>query len=253
MPTLLDPPITRPRLQTRPRPLPALELPAVSFFGRTLDEYARFFALDVAALRGLSVLDVAAGPSSFTAEACRRGIDAVAVDPQYSKSGYALSEQITRDYDAMFAQIRAKRRLFKLKSFSSLEAAEEDRRTAAQRFVSDFETHAVHGRYVAAALPRLPFFDGTFDLVLCAHLLFIYAQQFDFEWHLAACRELARVSTAEVRIHPIVGADGRLYPELERLRRELLARGVTSRVQRTDYEFFAGSTSTLILNPQQDA
>ncbi len=250
MPTLLAPPRQRPRLQPAPRPAPALELPAVSFFGRTLDEYARFFALDPAALRGLSVLDVAAGPSSFTAEACRRGIDAVAVDPLYSLGGYALSEQVTRDYEAMFAQIRAKPRLFKLKSFPSLEAAEQDRRVAAQRFLADFEIHAAHGRYVAAALPRLPFFDDTFDLVLCAHLLFIYAQRFDFEWHLAACRELARVSAGEVRIHPLVGRDGRLYPELERLRRELLTRGITSRVQRTDYEFFAGSTSMLILNPR---
>jgi len=46
-----------------------MEPPSVSFFGRTFEEYTRFFALDPAALRRLAVLDVAAGPSSFTAEA----------------------------------------------------------------------------------------------------------------------------------------------------------------------------------------
>ena len=48
-------------------PVPEIELSSVSFFGRTLAEYAQFFALDLAALRGRAVLYVAAGPSSFTA------------------------------------------------------------------------------------------------------------------------------------------------------------------------------------------
>ena len=51
-----------------------MDLPHVSFFGRTLAEYAQFFALDVDGLRGRDVLDVAAGPSSFTAEACARAL-----------------------------------------------------------------------------------------------------------------------------------------------------------------------------------
>jgi hypothetical protein len=226
-----------------------MDLPDVSFFGRTLDEYTRFFALDPAALRRRAVLDVAAGPSSFTAEACRRGVDAVAVDPLYSRPVAGLRDQIGRDYERMFAQIRAKPRLFRLKAFPSLEAAEADRRAAAQRFLADYETHEAHGRYLGASLPRLPFLDGAFDLVLCAHLLFLHGRRFDFGWHVAACRELARVSGGEVRIHPVCGADGRPYPELEHLRRELLTCGITSEVVKTDYEFFAGSGSMLVLNP----
>lgn len=254
-------------------PAPEIELPAISFFGRSLDEYARFFALDVTALRGKAVLDVAAGPSSFTAEACRRHVDAVAVDPMYAAGPAELSARVQADYARMFAQMRAKRQMFKTGSrvsvrevndgsrvvarikpaapayFPSLDAAESDRRAAAQRFLADFETHRFHGRYVAGALPRLPFFDGAFDLVLCAHLLFTYARQFDFAWHLAACRELARVSAGEVRIHPLCGLDGRRYAELDRLRRELLAAGVPSKVVAVPYEFFAGSNSMLVLNP----
>jgi hypothetical protein len=228
----------------------------VSFFGRSLEEYTRFFSLDPLALRGRAVLDVAAGPSSFTAEACRRGIDAVAVDPLYGSTPDALATHVQLDYARMFAQMRAKPRLFKVGRgngrafFSSIDEAEVDRRAAAQRFLTDYEAHFAHGRYVGASLPRLPFLDGAFDLVLCAHLLFTYAQRFDFDWHLAACRELARVSTGEVRIHPVCGADGRRYPELERLRRELLTRGITSKVVAVNYEFFAGSAAMLVLNPE---
>lgn len=261
-------------LLTAPAPRSSeIELPSISFFGRSLDEYVRFFSLDIEELRGRPVLDVAAGPSSFTAEACRRGIDAVAVDPLYGSTPATLATHVQLDYAKMFAQMRAKPRLFKLGAtrsdraqtvdrgaasrtgtrasayFSSIDAAEVERRAAAQRFLADYEAHFVHSRYIGASLPKLPFFDDAFDLVLCAHLLFTYSGMFDFDWHLAACRELARVSAGEVRIHPVCGLDGRRYSELARLRRELLARGIRSEVVDVDYEFFVGSDSMLVLNP----
>jgi SAM-dependent methyltransferase len=244
-PRFAPPPM--PALALPPSP-PEIELSTVSFFGRSLEEYTQFFSLDLAALRGRAVLDVAAGPASFTAEACRRGVDAVAVDPLYGCTSHALATHVQLDYAKMIAQMRAKPGLFRLRSFGSLAAAETDRRAAAQRFLNDYDAHFVHGRYLGASLPRLPFLNEAFDLVLCAHLLFIYARRFDFAWHLAACCELARVSAGEVRIHPVCGADGRPYPELARLRRELLAQGVTSEVVKIDYEFFVGSGSMLVLN-----
>jgi SAM-dependent methyltransferase len=255
MPTLLappPPPITAaPPRRSLPSALsPQLDLPAVSFFGRTLTEYAQFFALDLPALKRRDVLDVAAGPSSFVAEACARGIDAVAVDPLYGESPEALAGQVHLDYERMLVQMRAKPTLFRMKAFASFDAAEADRRLAAQRFLSDYGTHWLHGRYVGGSLPRLPFFDDSFDLVLCAHLLFVYAGRFDFEWHVAACRELARVSAGEVRIHPLCGADGRPYPKLAALRRELRAAGIESETVRTDYEFFVGSGTMLVLRKE---
>lgn len=250
MPTLTAPPPPPPAALARrlpPSSTAALELPTVSFFGRSLAEYTQFFALDLAALRGRDVLDVAAGPSSFVAEACRRNIDAVAVDPLYGNPVETLAMHVQHDYGRMFAQMRAKPRLFRLKSFPSLAAAEADRRAAAERFLADYAVHFAHGRYVGASLPRLPFFDGAFDLVLCAHLLFTYAKCFDFDWHLAACRELVRVSAGEVRLHPVCGADGKPYPALPRLRRELREGGIASELVRVDYEFFVGSSSMLVL------
>ena len=259
---------------TAPNPRRAeIELPSISFFGRSLDEYVRFFSLDIDELRGRPVLDVAAGPSSFTAEACRRGIDAVAVDPLYGSTPESLATHVQLDYTRMFAQMRAKPRLFKVGPslrqrgiadlvrtparsaassslyFGSIDEAETERRAAAQRFLADYEAHFVHNRYVGASLPKLPFLDGAFDLVLCAHLHFTYARHFDFNWHVAACRELARVSAGEVRIHPVCGPDGRQYGELTQLQRELRTCGVRSAVVDVNYEFFAGSDSMLVLNP----
>jgi hypothetical protein len=242
MPTLAPP---APIITTQPSQ--EIDLPSVSFFGRSLAEYTQFFALEIPALRGRDVLDVAAGPSSFTAEACARKINAVAVDPHYGSPLEVLSSQVESDYEHMFSEIRKKRRMIRLKTFASLDAAEMDRRGAAERFLADYEAHFIHNRYICGSLPLLPFFDGTFDLVLSAHLLFTYAKRFDFDWHLAACRELVRVSADEVRIHPLCGLDGKPYPGLPRLRRELREAGIASEVRTLDYEFFVGASSMLVL------
>lgn len=251
---------------------PPLANPPVAFFGRSLNEYAQSFALDLHALRGRAVLDVAAGPSSFTVEACRRGIDAVAIDPRYGTSPAELAAQIDAGHARLLEQLRAKPRRSRASvrgrpgspprfpapmsatprgtaGFASVNGTEADRRAAAQRFLADYEARLYHGRYIEGGLPQLPFFDGAFDLVLCAHLLFTEAARFDFEWHLAACRELARVSAGEVRIHPLCGLNGRVYPEMEPLRRELLAHGVASEVVRLRNEFVAGPGSMLVLKP----
>jgi SAM-dependent methyltransferase len=224
-----------------------MELPSVSFFGRTLAEYTQFFDLELPSLRDKSVLDVAAGPSSFTAEACRHRIDAVAVDPLYGCPVSTLATHVQIDYGKMVAQMRSKPELFRMRSFASIDEAETSRRSAAERFLADYGSHFVHGRYVGASLPLLPFFDGAFDLVLCAHFLFIYARRFDFMFHLAACRELVRVSRDEVRIHPVVGPEGKPYTELKKLRAALALDGIESEVVPVDYEFFLGSGSMLVL------
>lgn len=227
--------------------VPSFELSSVAFFGRSLAEYARFFPLDLPVLHGRTVLDVAAGPSAFTAEANRLGVRATAVDPLYGCSAETLSAHVRLDYARTVAQMRAKPGIFRLKSFQSLDEAEADRRSAAETFLADYEAGFLDNRYIGGALPRLPFAGASFDLVLCAHLLFIYERLFDYAFHLAACRELVRVSKGEVRIHPVCGPDGRPYRELERLRTDLGEAGIVSRVDRVDYEFFHGSNSTLVL------
>jgi len=228
-------------------PSSEFQLSSVAFFGRTFDEYFQFFGLDGPSLNCRSVLDVAAGPSSFTAEASARGLHAVAVDPLYGFSTDTLTAHVQIDYARMVAEMRRKEGQFRYKYFPSLAAAEASRRSAAEQFLADYESGFVRSRYIGAKLPRLPFADGAFDLVLCAHLLFLYSRQFDYGFHFAACRELVRVSAGEVRLHPLCGLDGQPYPELGRLQSALGREGIASRVVAVDYEFFAGSGTTLIL------
>lgn len=226
---------------------PVFDFETVAFFGRSFDEYLRFFNFTPSDFAGRTVLDVAAGPSSFTAEARARGVEAVAVDPLYGFPCASLTAHVDLDYRRMFARMRDQPERFRFHAFASFDAAERDRAAAARRFLTDYEAHFAHDRYVGASLPALPFASGAFDFVLCAHLLFIYAHRFDYAFHFAACRELVRVARSEVRIHPLCGADGRPYPEFDRLRKDLDAGGFESEVREVDYEFFTGSGSTLVL------
>src|SRR5690606_34816427 len=93
----------------------------------------------------------------------------------------------------------------------------------------------------------LPFGDRAFDLVLCAHLLFVYDHLLDLDFHVAALRELCRVSAGEVRIHPIVNRAGEISPLLAPVREALIHVGVRTTLREVDYEFFRGTRLTLVL------
>src|SRR5580698_6211798 len=77
---------------------PQLQLSSVAFFGRTFAEYIDLFGLNPKTLATQRVLDVAAGPSSFTAEAAAAGIKAIAVDPLYGQPVESLRTHVQLDY-----------------------------------------------------------------------------------------------------------------------------------------------------------
>lgn len=224
-----------------------LSVPDIAFFGRSLAEYQVFFGIQAVDLVGQRVLDVAAGPSSFAAEAACCGVDVTAVDPLYRCNEHALRMKATDGLTRMFATMRSRPEMFRLRSFTSLEAAEVDRRRAAERFLADYYTGVAVGRYLAGSLPALPLGDRAFDTTLCGHLLFVYEERLDLDFHVAACRELIRVTRGSVRIHPIVNLRGETSAFVAPLREALHVHGVASEIIDVDYEFFRGTTRTLVL------
>ncbi|BET68955.1 class I SAM-dependent methyltransferase [Opitutales bacterium ASA1] len=228
---------------------PSFDLSDFAFFGRSLAEYHRFLGFRPEELTGLRVLDCAAGPSSFAAEAAFCGIDVVAVDPLYALNETALRMTVAAAYDRMARQMHEKRELLTFRAYPTIDDAVRSRRAAAERFLADYYTGRAVGRYVAAALPTLPFGEATFDHAFCAHLLFVYERLLDFEAHLAACLELARVTRpgGEIRIHPIVDPRGEESALLHPLRDALDAHGIASRIEHVDYSFFRGTHRTLVL------
>lgn len=199
----------------------SLEFSHVAFSGSSFREYELFFNLDPGELKGKRILDCPSGAASFAADAKRAGIDVVAVDPLFDKSIDQLRTRGTADIDHVSESYREKQDMLYWEVFPGPEALEVQRRESLNLFCEDFVQGQEQGRYLASSLPKLPFGDREFDLVLSGHLLFLYSAYLDYDFHLNAIRELLRVSKDEVRIYPIKGWDTLEYPEMGRLRSEL--------------------------------
>ncbi|MFW6354961.1 MAG: methyltransferase [Verrucomicrobiota bacterium] len=196
----------------------------MAFYGRTLEDYRELFALDEVRLRAGPVLDVAAGPSSFALEATLAGAEVVAVDPLYRYRLAALRDRAERDTARVRAMVAAHPARFRGGAAGAQLLGR--REVAAERFLADYAAGRGAGRYRAAALPQLPFPDDTFETVLCAHFLFLYAGPFDHAFHLAACRELCRVARGEVLLYPLCDLTGTPYARLEDLLASLAREGI---------------------------
>lgn len=209
---------------------------------RSYAEYEAMF--DLTELPG-SVLDCCAGGAGFTAEAAARGVDAVAVDPAYELPAAELVDTVRRSLPAGGAIVDEHADRFVWKWYGTPAHKDDLRIEAADRFLQDVSI--APERYVPGSLPELPFEDRRFELVLSSHLLFTWADKYDQDWHLAALRELVRVSASEVRVFPLVqqGA-GEPVTYLPELLTEL--EGVTAEIRKVPYEFQVGADEMLVLS-----
>jgi SAM-dependent methyltransferase len=214
---------------------------------RSYDEYVAMFALSPEDLSG-SVLDCSAGAASFVTLATRRGARAVALDPVYALAREQLADAVRADLERGGAIAHQHPDRFGWDWFGSPEARDRLRKAAAAQFLASLATPG--SRYVAAELPRLPFRDASFDLALCSHLLFCWADVLGLGWHLAAVSELTRVAR-EVRIFPtVVQGAGDPVPFWDELMTSLAKRGLRAEERRVDYRFQLAADRMLVVTQQ---
>lgn len=219
------------------------DLGGVVPWGRRLWEYRAFFGLDELVSSG-PVLDAGGGPSSFAAEASRAGLRVVAADPIYALQPEDIRQRFDETAAAMRAGMRRAAYRFNWSQYGSEASVHQLRQEALDLFLDDFEAGKAEGRYVSASLPILPFGDGSFQLALVSHLLFLYGDDLDFAFHLASLRELLRVA-AEVRVFPLVNLDGLPSSHLRGLMNELRRDGARVELVRVPFEFQKGATRML--------
>lgn len=210
-------------------------------WGRSYDEYVKMFALSPADLIG-RVLGCGDGPAAFNAEATTRGGRIVSVDPIYAFTREQIAQRIDETYAVVIEQTRANRELFLWTAIPSVEALGDLRMRAMRDFLSDYEKGREHGRYIAAELPKLPFAEGSFDLVLSSHFLFLYSDNLDLGFHRAAISEMLRVGR-EVRIFPVLDVNARPSRHLA----AVMAEWPRSELVTVDYEFQIGGNQMLVV------
>lgn len=202
------------------------------------------FGLTDAELLAGRVLDCPGGAGGFAAGLRARGGEVVSADPAYDEDPADLVARSRAGLEHGLRYLEENRDSYVWSYFASAEHLAAERLGALEAFAADF--HGPDGRYVAAALPRLPFADRAFRLALCGYLLFAYPDHLDQDAHERALRELLRVA-GEVRVYPLIDTAYVRHPGIDDLRRLLAADGVESEVRRVDYAFQAGADEVLVL------
>lgn len=229
--------------------LVAMELDDVVPWGRSLDEYRALFALSDEDLDG-AILGCGDGPASVNAELSALGGCIVSCDPLYAFGVAEIAARVEEASATMLPHLEATRDDYVWTRFADPADLHRHRLATMHRFCADLDTGREEGRYVAAALPDLPFGDARFDLSLCSHLLFLYSEQLTYDLHLAATLELCRVA-AEVRVFPLLDLSCRRSPHLDRLLVDLGTRGVEAVVVSVTYEFQRGAHDMLRLRAER--
>jgi hypothetical protein len=214
---------------------------------RPYDEYLAMLGLAEREVLAGPVLDCPGGAGPFGAAVRARGGEAVSADPAYALPPAEIVGRTRAGLEHGIRYLEENRASYVWSFFSSLDDLRRRRAAALEEFARDFA--GPDARYAVAALPRLPFADGAFRLVLSAYLLFAYPDHLDEADHERGLRELVRVAREEVRVFPLIDTAYVRYPALDDLRRRLAGAGVDSEVRRVDYEFQRGGDEVLVLRP----
>lgn len=220
-----------------------MQLEKVVPFGRSLDEYRSMFALTDVDL-GRRVLGVGDGPASFNAEMTNCGHTVVSVDPLYLFSVAEIERRFHAVKEQILEQVAATPGDWVWSFHVSAEGLRTHREQVMQKFAADYEEGRRAGRYITGELPRLPFADTSFRLALCSHLLFLYSEQLDYDFHRASVLEMLRVAD-EVRIFPLLTLTNHSSPHLPQILHDLRAAGYVATVEQVEYELQRGGNQML--------
>ena len=221
----------------------AMNLDQVVPFGRSFDEYVRMFALNQANLQG-SILSVADGPASFNAEGTEKGYKIESVDPLYCFGADEVRDRFYAVLDNIINQIIASPRDWVWSYHQSPEDLKANRVRVTERFYEDYAVGKREGRYKLGELPALSYESESFDLGLSSHFLFLYSEQKDFDFHVAALEEMLRVCQ-EVRVFPLLDLQLERSVHLEGAIAHLEEQNYRCDVQTVDYQLQRGGNEML--------
>lgn len=224
-----------------------IKLDKIPFNGRSFEEYSAIFGIDPEYLENKTILDVAAGPSSFTAEAGQYCRGSAACDPSYGRSAADLLKAGLDDITDIRKKIEPVQDMYKWDFYKSPDNLRVIREATLKRFIADYSNSGRMAKYVKGELPRLPFADNSFDLVLSGHFLFLFSDRLGYDFHLESIKELARVSCGEVRVFPLVGLDTEPYGKMDELFDDLLKAGLATETRNVAFKFQRGANRMLIV------
>ncbi|MDZ8183796.1 MAG: SAM-dependent methyltransferase [Nostoc sp. ChiSLP02] len=212
-------------------------------FGRSMDEYIKMFNLTNADLNK-RIIGVGDGPASFNAEMTLQGKSVISVDPLYQFSGEEIFQRFNEVVDNIIAQVKATPNDWVWSYHKSPDDLQHNRVKVIEKFLSDYTNAKNSNRYIVGELPKLKFENQEFDIALCSHLLFLYSDHLNYDFHLNSVGEMLRVAK-EIRIFPLINLMLKPSPHLEGIVRYYSAKGYSISIEKVEYELQPGGNQML--------
>ncbi|XHX77441.1 MAG: SAM-dependent methyltransferase [Stenomitos frigidus ULC029] len=228
----------------------AMKLETIVPFGRSLDEYIKMFNLTDTDL-SKHILGVGDGPASFNAEATKLGYAVTSIDPIYQFSVSEVLSRFNAVVDDIIEQIKASPNDWVWTYHQSPDDLRNNRVRTIHTFVNDYDIGKAEGRYRIDSLPNLELPDRTYDLALCSHLLFLYSEQLNYQFHLDSIQEMLRVSQ-EVRIFPLLTLMRQRSPHLDPILQTLADQGHSLAIKKVPYELQKGGNEMLVITTKRE-
>lgn len=212
-------------------------------FGRSMDEYIKIFNLTNADLNK-RIIGVGDGPASFNAEMARQGKSVVSIDPLYQFSGDRILQRFNEVVDNIINQVKATPNDWVWSYHKSPDDLRHNRVKVIQEFLADYDCGKKTNRYIFGELPNLAYQDREFDIALCSHLLFLYSDQLDYDFHFNAVGEMLRIAQ-EIRIFPLIDLMLKPSPHLEKIIKYYTDKGYKINIEKVQYELQPGGNKML--------
>ncbi|MCC0179525.1 SAM-dependent methyltransferase [Waterburya agarophytonicola K14] len=222
-----------------------MKLDKVVPFGRSLDEYIKMFDLSLEDLQQ-HILGLGDGPASFNAEGTAKGYNITSIDPIYQFDGVEIKQRFDAVVDNIVDQIIDTPDNWVWSYHKNPQDLKSRRIKALETFLADYQQGKQENRYKTQALPNLDLADQSYDLALCSHFLFLYSEQFDRDFHIAAIEEILRVSQ-EVRIFPLLTLMQKTSPHLDFVVDKFSNLGYSTAIVKVPYEFQPGANKMLVI------
>jgi len=192
------------------------------------------------------ILSVADGPSTFNLEMRAAGFNVTSVDLRYRLDKAEILDEFEKSYAENRDYFYEHPEDFSFKTSRDIEALLAARRSTFHLFLQDFDENPT--RYVFGELPKLQFADDSFDVCLCANLLFLFDDLLDIEFHLKSIYEMLRVSR-RVQVFPVYGR-GHLPVSchLQAVLQKLAEIGIHHELKPSRYKVWNGESAYLTLN-----
>ncbi len=208
----------------------------------SLTDYRQLFDLHDEDLTK-SILDFPGGISSFNAQMKKLGHFVVSADEIYDQDANEIKALAENIYVHAKEHLETNLELLKSPNEAVLQSIEKTWSQSQGAFLKDYTAGQSEGRYVFASLPKLPFKDQQFQLMLCSDLLFHEQARSGMDPN-AVVSELCRVAE-EVRIFPLLDETGQTSELLGPLMLELQQQDYGLEVREVPYEQHQGGNAML--------